>query len=241
MQVDIDYLQWPDTLIHQVEFNNAIFESLSPSSEDIFIRRMENAFPGFTDKCLPNIFGGSIGCVPVFHDILDQYPLEDLEERANAFSYTTTVPEASKFVVFKPKHAPSDLPIEDKYIHISPVESLDIDGIRCKNSGRLEKYEPRIYLRPLSTMTDITETPAEMYSCLMRTCKTMATMFNVRYMKLGKIDAPESYYVYLVTLPNNYPRYKDPSYDKPSIYVENNIPASHVKKIGYLEQPYPKD
>ena len=49
------------------------------------------------------------------------------------------------------------------------------------------------------------------------------------------IDKPEDYYVYMVDLPENFPVYRDTAYDKPSVYVENNITPDRVTRIGFIE------
>ena len=237
MERDVDYIHWSDEMIYRCDFHNAMFESLSPSSEDIFIRRMENAFPGFSKCVMPGLYTNinSISNIIVSSHLLNTYKLDNIVERAKAFSYTCTLNDSVLYLTFKPDHSPSDLPIENKYIHISPVDTLFIDGIRCKSSGRLEAYEPRIYLRPISSMVDLNLPPDDMYASLINSCKIMAGMFNYKYISRHIIDTPEDYYVYMVELPENFPVYRDVSYDKPSVYVENNIMPDHVTRIGFIE------
>lgn len=237
MERDVDYIHWSDEMIYRCDFHNAMFESLSPSSEDIFIRRMDHEFPGFSKCVIPDLYTNinSISNIIVVASILDSYSLENIAERAKAFSYTCTLAANGKYLTFRPDHAPSDLPIENKYIHISPVSTLFVDGIRCKSSGRLETYDPRIYLRPFSSMVDLNLPPDDMYASLIKSCKIMAGFFNYKYMQLHIIDKPEDYYVYLVDLPENFPVYRDTAYDKPSVYVENNITPDHVTRIGFIE------
>ena len=238
MQIDIDYIHWPSAITHQLEFNNAIFESLTPSTEDMFIKRMENAFPGFDKYVFPNIFGFPLGSIPVMYLITEKYPLDALKERADAFSYNTTVTgNERKLIMFKPNCAPANLQLDDKYVHVSPVDNLDVTGIRCKASGRFEEYSPRIFLRPLSSLIPPGIKQDKFYDAVTGSCLTMAHMFNEKYLARGIIDKRESYYVYLVELPETFPVYKDTSYDKPSVYVLNNIAADRVRKIGFLVTP----
>ena len=235
MKVDIDYIHWNDERVQRCEFQNAVFESLSPSSMDMFIKRMDAEFPGFASMALPSSLFANISALYVLPSILEKYDLESLKERAEAFSYTCSFKPGNKLVVFRPERTPSELPLDDKYIHISPASTLDIQGIRCKGEGKIESYPPRIYLRPFSSVVDPAAPPDDMYAQVKDTCSTMARMFNAKYMQMGLIDRPQAYYIYLVSLPEAFPRYKDPSYEKPSIYVENNIPPANVVKIGVVE------
>ena len=235
MQIDIDYFGWPEKFTYMVEFNNAIFESLEPSREDLFIRRMNEAFPGFSGKVIPNMLGYPTGCVIVYRGILDNCTLDKLTERAEAFSYSTTDHADKNVIIFKPNNAPSGLPLESRYIHLSPVDSLDSTGIRCKSSGKFETYEPRIYLFPLSSLVDPHSPPDKMYAGLEKECTKIARLFNDTYLKKKVIEQREIYYMYLVDLPTAFQRYDDFSFDRLSVYILNNITPDKVAKIGVLE------
>lgn len=236
METPIDYWYWPQELIYRTEFNNFLFESLSPSSDSMLEKRMENAFPGFSgyvERRFPPPPGGLL----VSDAILGKYGMDELKERANAFSYNLYLPENSHLIVMKPDHAPSAEPRDAYYVHISRADLLDINGIRCKSSGRFEEYQPRIYMIPLYDLVDASRTDEEQYDMLVERCTAVAARFNSVYLKTGKIDDYESYYVYLVRLPETYRIFDDPATPFCSVYTESNIPASQVRKVAFLETP----
>lgn len=232
MKSVIDYWHWPTSAIYEAEFGNFLVESLAPSSTDLFVRRMEDAFPGFSGYLITDL-PVAAGCVAVSKFILDRIPEEKLRERSDAFSYNMT--RMSSVLMFKPRMAPSGLPKDTFYVHLSPVDCLDINGIRCKASGRFEEYEPRIYLVPLYSLVDSSLPPDEQYTGLIGKCREIAGRFNDVYLGAGKISKAEPYNVYLVRLPDGYPVYDDFSTGEASVYVENNIPASAVRKVGRIE------
>lgn len=236
MEILIDYISWPMESIYKSEFHNFLCESLEPSSNEYFIRRMTTDFPEFPDYVAPDL-PFYIGNVVIIDTILSKYSMEALTERAKAYSYTTMHSEKNHLIIFKPDHAPSGLPRDSYYIHISPVNNLDINGIRCKASGRFEPYEPRIYMFPLYAMVDSSLPHEDQYNSLMEKCAELGKRFNDRYLATGTISKPESYYVYLIQLPSNYAIYDDFSMKENSVYVENNIPKTMVRKVGFIEEP----
>ena len=236
MPVLIDYISWPMESIYRTEFDNFIFESLEPSSSDFFIRRMANEFPDFSRYIVDHI-PVAMGGVCVFNSIFDKYSKKSLEDKAKAFSYTMGTPEGKHVTIFKPDHSISGLPRDTYYIHLSPVPNLDINGIRCKASGRFEPYEPRIYMFPLYYMVDSSRSRDEQYDMMLSKCETIANHFNEVYLANGKITRPETYHVYLIQLPDGYPIYDDYSMEEPSVYVENNIPPANVRAVGTIEPP----
>ena len=193
---------------------------------------MTSEFPEFEDYRIVD-FPVPLGTVAVSKLILRKYPSERLKERSDTFSYDMT--ELSAAILFKPRNAPSIVAADSIYVHISPADLLEYDGIRCKSSGRFESYEPRIYLFPLYSMMDTSLPQDKQYDMLMANAKRHADRFNAYYLEHSQIDRPEPYYVYLVDLPGAYDKYDDFSMDEPSVYVLNNIPAKYVRKVGCVE------
>ena len=236
MGILIDYISWPMECVYRAEFDNCLFESLEPSSNEYFIRRMSNDFPDFENYLIRDT-PIAIGSIVVFEHILKTHTIKELEDRANAYSYTVDYRPSNHLIIFKPTHSPTVLPRDSYYIHISPVDLLDMYGIRCKASGRFEPYEPRIYLFPLYSMVDSGKPRDEQYDMLISACTRHANRFNEVYMERGLIQKPETYNVYLVELPEGYPIYDDYSMEEPSVYVENSIPPANVRKVGSIEPP----
>ena len=237
MKALVDYIHYSDEMCGKLEFGNVMFESLEPYPEEVFIRQMEIQLPGFSKYVSEPPFGSYFGHVMAGEGVLDLASIDELEKLASKFSYRLAKNAMPKGLLFKPDHARADIPVSDKFIHLSPVDDLDRNGIRCKASGRFEQYSPRVYLIPLGTLVDHHLPPEEMYYKIMESCIPVASRFNDLYLEKGFISERESYFVYLVTLPETYPLYNDMSSHDGSVYVLNEIPGKFVSKIGTLEKP----
>ena len=232
----VDYFRWPDEFRRQEAFRHTMFESLQPYPEEVFIRQMNIKFPGFSDYVMPNPLGFSLGSIVANPAVFKLTTREELEKQANALSYRIASPESYKGLIFKPDKIPSDLPADSKYVHISPVPELHVNGIRCKSSGKFEEYDKRIYLMPVSEMVIPGSSQEDMYTQVIEQSRRLAHRFNNKYLETGKIEDRESYYIYLVDLPEKYSLYEDDALEG-SVYVINSIPHHFVEEIGYLEKP----
>lgn len=237
MKALVDYIHYSDEMCGKLEFSNTLFENLEPYQEDVFIRQMDIQVPGFSKYVVHPPCGDFMGYVMVGDGVLELADREHLAELAQKFSYRLANLDMKYGLIFKPDHARAEIPISTKYIHLSPVDDLQRTGIRCKSSRRFEEYTPRIYLLPLGTLVDHHLPPDEMFDQTMEACSKVARRFNDVYLHNGSISERESYFVYLIDLPEAFAVYDGMSSRDGSVYVINEIPPVFVQKIGHLEKP----
>ena len=237
MKALVDCIHYSEEMCGKLEFSNTLFENLEPYPEDIFVRQMDIQVPGFSKYVVHPPWGDFMGYVMVGNGVLDLADEKQLSELAQKFSYRLANLDMKYGLVFKPDHARAEIPLSTKYIHLSPVDDLQRTGIRCKASRRFEAYTPRIYLLPLGTLVDHHLPPDEMYDQTMEACRKVARRFNDVYVGNRIIPERESYFVYLVNLPEAFQVYDDMSSHDGSVYVINEIPPVFIQKMGRLEKP----
>lgn len=222
-------------------FREAICEHLYYTERDSLIKQLKRKNSWLLNYIMPfkgNKFFLNGSVLAKFKGKTKEEKLTRLNDMLNQFNYRfARIKNVSDIdyieIVPENERMAPNTDFKNLYIHISPVDNLDIIGIKPKSSvgrDKFENYTNRVFLFPIeSLITDMESFDEDDYfKAVYDTVRYYATKFNT--VKKTK----DTYYVYFVNLKNTkFELYKDQMFSSnDACYILNYIKPDIIEKIG---------